>query len=60
MLKDPIFWIQHHDDEHIEFFIDEKSIGSVNHDENGWYGMRVQETMFRSIAKVIGAKVKEI
>jgi hypothetical protein len=45
------------DDEHQEILIDGVEIITINHDEDGWDGMRRIRDVVESIAKVIGAQV---
>jgi len=52
----PKFWIERPDDETAEFFIGEKLVGSANHDQHGWDGMKAAEELFESVAKTLGAK----
>lgn len=52
----PKFWIESPggDEERTELFVGERSVGSFNHDEHGWQGMREAERLFENIAKVLG------
>lgn len=57
--KIPTFWIEHINDESQEFFVGERSVGTIDHDSDGWEGMQKATKLFRNIASVIGAEVKE-
>jgi hypothetical protein len=49
------FWIEtpDGDEEQTELFVGEKSVGSFNHDQHGWQGMRDAEKLFENIAKAL-------
>lgn len=51
----PKFWIVEDDEEREEFFVDEKSVATFNHDTHGWQGMKDAAKLFENIAKAIGA-----
>lgn len=54
----PNFWIENPDgnEEKEEFFVGARPVGSFNHDEHGWDGMKSARDLFESVAKAIGAK----
>jgi len=56
--KVPKFWIEEvdHNEEQLEFFVGETSVGSCNHDEHGWDGMKLAADLFEKTAKAVGAK----
>jgi len=47
------------DDETLDIFIDDKSIGHFDHDFDGWSGMQQAQQMARRVAEVMGWKVEE-
>lgn len=53
------FWIMSKDDEKIEMFVGEKSVGTFDHDTHGWSGMRDAEKFFERIATAVGAKFEK-
>lgn len=58
----PKFWIEtpDGDEEHMELFVGEKSVGSFNHDEHGWSGMNAAKKLFENVAKAVGAPIEQI
>lgn len=48
------------DDEGIEVYVGTKYIGSANHDEHGWAGIRMLEETAKKMAEAFGAEVEEI
>jgi len=56
-MKIPKFWIESSKDDSIELFVGEKSVGTFNHDEHGWQGMRDSEELFIKIANTLGVGV---
>lgn len=50
------FWIENLDDETVELFVGEKSVGTFNHDSHGYSSMRDVVKLFEVIAKEVGAK----
>lgn len=55
----PIFWISKPDDETLELFLRDRSMGTFNHDEHGWAGMEAAEALFRNIASELGVTVQD-
>jgi len=53
------FWIERKDDEHMELFVGDKSVGSFNHDEDGWGGMTKAERLFEKVATAVGAALEQ-
>lgn len=51
--------INREDDEHIEFLIDGESVGSANHDNDGWAGMETAENLVTNIAIKLGFEIEE-
>lgn len=52
------FWIENPngDEERQEFFVGEKLVASLSHDECGWDGMKSAADLFENVAKAVGAK----
>jgi hypothetical protein len=53
------FWIEQTDDETVEMFVGERSVGSFNHDEHGWSGIGEAEKLFENVAKALGANFEK-
>ncbi|WP_439398762.1 hypothetical protein ACRQ5Q_15290 [Bradyrhizobium sp. PMVTL-01] len=53
------FWVENHDDEQIELFVGEKSVGSFNHDTHGYSAMRDVQKLFENIANALGEKFEK-
>ena len=55
----PKFWIENLDDETIELFVGERSVGTFNHDSHGYSAMRDVVKLFEKTAKEVGAKFEQ-
>lgn len=54
------FWIEAANEESIELFVGEKSVGSFNHDTHGWSVMSDVEKLFEAIAKAVDSKFERM
>lgn len=51
--------IHRRDEEHVEILIDGESLGSANHDNEGWAGMETVESLAVNIADKLGMEIVE-
>ena len=47
------------DEETLEIFVDDRSMGSVNHDSVGWDGMSAIKRIATRMAMSLGAEIEE-
>lgn len=55
-MNPPKFWVEALEDEHVELFVGETSVGVFNHDEHGFSAMNDALRMFERTAKAVGAE----